>query len=366
MNLEKQFEGVRDFRVAGRCLHKLSDVLLLVLCGILADCSDFSEIYDYGKDKEDFFRRDLGLELANGIPSEDTLWRVMRHLKSSGLEKVLLSCCRELVRDLSGKQLCIDGKELRGTVPAGGKHALVQQVSAWLEEGKLCFGQVAVEEKSNEITAIPALLDSIECKGAVVTIDAMGCRKEIVSRIVGKEAHYLIALKKNNSTLYEQVSEWLVERKAQLPGLVQFDKGHGRGEERSVYVCQELEFLEATREWDGLRSVVLVETRRLEKEKEQTSRRFYISSLWGKAPEAYAALVRGHWAIENGLHWQLDVSFGEDGSQVKKDQGPENFSIARKLALFLLSKNEVKMSIKRKRKKAAREDEFLLHILKNT
>lgn len=124
MKLEKHFTGMQDFRVEGRCLHKLQDILVLVVCGVLADCSDFSQIHDYGVDKEDFLREQIGLELANSIPSEDTLWRVMRHLKSSELEKALLSCCREVVSDLQGRQLCLDGKEIRGTVPAGKKHAL--------------------------------------------------------------------------------------------------------------------------------------------------------------------------------------------------------------------------------------------------
>ena len=188
MNLQKHFEEIADFRVKGRCLHRLCDILVLVLCGIIADCSDYEEIVDYGRDKEDFLRHELGLELAHGIPSEDTLWRVLRHLKPAELEKSMRYCCQELVGQLQGRHLCIDGKELRGTVPTGQKHADLQLVSLWLEEEKLCFGQVAVEEKSNEITAIPALLELVDCQGSIISLDAMGCQKDIVEKLVESQA----------------------------------------------------------------------------------------------------------------------------------------------------------------------------------
>lgn len=188
-------------------MHLLSDILILVLCGVIADCSDFEEIEDYGQDKKEFLREELGLKFPNGIPSEDTLGRVFRYLKSSELERSLQSCSKEIMNSLAGKHLSIDGKELRGTIPAGKKHALVQQVSVWLSEESLSFAQLSVEAKSNEITAIPALLDMIDCKDSIITIDAIACQKEIVAKIVEKEADYLIGLKKNQSSLYEQVSE---------------------------------------------------------------------------------------------------------------------------------------------------------------
>jgi len=363
--LARHFAVLRDFRVEGRCLHSLSDILVLVLCGVIADCDDFAQIVDYGTDNEHFLRQELGLNLSNGIPSEDTLWRVMRRLKPEALQECLQACYLDMGISLAGKHLCIDGKELRGTVPSGKKHALVQLVSVWVAAEGLSFGQLAVGAKSNEITAIPALLELVDCPGATITIDAIGCQKTIAQKIVDQQADYIIGLKQNQGELYEQVSQWLTKQKPALPCYREWDKDHGRGERRSVYVCQDLALLEATQQWAGLQSVVMVETTRWVKESEQTSTRFYISSLGGKEPEVYAGFIRGHWGIENKLHWHLDVSFGEDASQLRKDNGPQNMSAIRKLALFIIGKDNSKMSIKRKRKKAARNNHFMLSLFKN-
>jgi len=366
MNLQRHFAEVEDYRVQGRCLHLLSDILILILCGVLADCSDYEEIVDYGKDKEDFLRNELGLKLTNGIPSEDTLWRVMRYLKPKELEKSMLSCCRQLLTSLAGKHICLDGKELRGTVPAGGKHALIQLLNVWIREDKLSFSQQQIGQKSNEITAIPALLDSFDFTGSLISIDAMGCQKQIAEKIIDSQADYLLALKQNQDSLYEQVDDYFTKHKAQIPAFEQRDKAHGRAELRRVYVSQELAFLDALEPWPSCKSIVLVESIRIDKKDQKSSIRYYISSLTEKKAQTYAEYVRGHWAIENGLHWQLDITFGEDQSQIGKDNGPQNMSIFRKLCLHLLSKEESKMSLKRKRKKAARDDNFLLTLLNLT
>jgi predicted transposase YbfD/YdcC len=367
MNLKKHFENIKDNRVQGRCLHKLYDILVLVLCATLADCSDYAEMVDYGRDRIGFLRRDIGLELANGIPSEDTLWRVFRRLKPGELEKSMRSCCMELVGHLAERHLRIDGKELRGTIPAGGKHADLQLVSLWLEEGKLCLGQVAVGEKSNEITAIPALLDMVDCRGSVVTIDAMGCQKDIVAKITESEADYLIALKSNQKGLFGQVEDWFTKHSVHFPCHKTIEKGHGRIEKRTVYVCENLSMLEATGEWANLNSIVMVVGERETTAGNPSKRcaRYYISSLKGVPPGRYGELARGHWGVENGLHWHLDVTFGEDESRVAKGNGQENLTVIRKLALHLLSKEESRISIKRKRKKAARDNAFMLKVLEN-
>jgi predicted transposase YbfD/YdcC len=364
LDLHQHFAELVDYRVAGRCLHGLSDILLLILCGVIADCDDFAQIHDYGKDQEAFLKQELGLDLKNGIPSEDTLWRAMRWLKPEALQQCLQACYRAIGISLQGKHLCIDGKELRGTVPAGKKHALVQLVSVWVAAESLSFGQLAVETKSNEITAIPALLELLDCAGATITMDAIGCQKDIAEKIIARQADYIIGLKQNQGQLYEQVSQWLEKQKPALPCYEQWDKDHGRGERRKVYVCQQLDLLEATQEWEKLQSVVMVETVRIGKDQPQTSTRYYISSLKDKAPQAYAGLIRGHWQIENKLHWQLDMSFGEDACQLKKDNAPQNMSAMRKLALFIMGKDNSISSIKRKRKKAARDNNFLVKLFK--
>ena len=234
MNLQRHFEDIADFRVQGRCLHALSDVLIIVLLGTLADCQDFPEIEDYARDKEGFLRTELGLLLLSGIPSQDTLRRVVRLLKPSELEKSLRSACRDMLGSVAEPHIRIDGKEMRGTIPAGRKHAAVQVVSAWLSEESISFGQVQIAEKSNEITAIPRLLDELDCAGSVVTIDAIGCQKAIVEKIVAQKADYLVALKENQGTLFEQVSDYLAKNKACLPHATQRNKEHHRGELRTV------------------------------------------------------------------------------------------------------------------------------------
>lgn len=234
LDLQRHFGDLPDYRVEGRCLHRLSDILILLLCGVLADCDDFAQVADYGRDNEAFLRRELGLALPHGIPSEDTLWRAMRYLKPGPLQRCLQACYRDIGITLAGKHLCLDGKEQRGTVPAGKKHALVQLVSLWVAEDRVSFGQLAVEAKSNGITAIPALLELVEFPGATITIDAIGCQAAIAEKIVDRGADYIIGLKKNQGELYEQVSEWLLKQKPALPFHQEWDRDHGRGESRRV------------------------------------------------------------------------------------------------------------------------------------
>ena len=203
MDISSYFSLVSDFRVVGRCSHLLSDILGLVLVGVLADCDDFSEIFDYGTQNISFLRSDLGFTFANGIPSEDTLERVFKYLKTNELEKCYAAFLGDL--SLANKHICIDGKELRSTIPAGHKHALVRLVNAWVVESGFSFGQYQVGEKTNEIVAIPALLSQLDCKNAVVSIDAIACQRNIVSQIREQEADYVISLKRNQGELHQHL-----------------------------------------------------------------------------------------------------------------------------------------------------------------
>lgn len=365
MELTKHFEKVTDFRVKGRCLHELVEILVLILLGTLCDCDDFLEIRDWGKDKIDFLRTDLGLSYTNGIPSEDTLERVLKHLLPSELEKSMRSCALDIMGHLSGKQFCVDGKEHRGTIPSGQKHALIRTVSVWIAEEKLCFGQKQIDTKSNEKVAIPALLETLDIKGGILTIDAIACHQNIVNLIVEKGADYLIALKKNQGVLFEQVHDRMMNIKPQLPYYEQINKEHGRVEKRRVYILQNLELLEATKDWAKLCTIVMIESTRITKQKESFETRFYISSLADKQPQRYLDVSRQHWSVENDLHWHLDLTFNEDSSRIRTGNAPQNMNIVRKLALFILNKNQDKMSLKRKRKKAARDNEFLINLLSN-
>lgn len=364
MELTKHFETVNDFRVKGRCLHDLVDILVLILVGTLADCDDFTEISDYGKDKISFLRTELGLKFDNGIPSEDTLDRVMRHLKPTEIENCMRSCTHDILKTLSKKHLCIDGKEHRGTIPEGSKHALIRTVSVWLVEEKLSFGQSQIATKTNEKTAIPLLLDTLDLKGSIITIDAIACQQNIVKKIIDNKADYLIALKKNQGNLFQQVHDRMLSIKQQLPYYHHINKEHGRVEQRKVYIYQQLSLLEECQQWENLTTLVMVESTRITNLKTTIEHRFYISSLADKDPKIYYKLVRDHWSIENQLHWQLDLTFREDDSRIRKDHAPLNMNIIRKLALFLLSKDPDKISMKRKRKKASRDNLYLFDILK--
>jgi predicted transposase YbfD/YdcC len=360
MQIPTYFAKVQDFRVQGRCQHQLGDILGLILCGTLADCDDFSEIEDYGNDNIDFLKEELGFEFFNGIPSEDTMDRVLRYLASNEIEASFRACLQDI--SLAGEHLRIDGKELRGTIPSGKKHALVQMVNVWVDELGLSFGQYQVDAKSNEIVAIPKLLDAVDCQGSVVTIDAIGAQKAIVEKIRSKEADYVIALKANQGGLYEQVADFMEKQQRDLPVHKSIDKGHGRGEERNVYVAQDITLVDEAEQWKDLRSLAMVERVRHTKKGIQRKVQYYISSLEPTA-EQMAHYVREHWAIENKLHWQLDFTFGEDDSRVRKNNGPANLHSVRKWALHLLKKDPQKISIKRKRKKAARSGEYLKQIL---
>ena len=359
--MRSYFTKVQDFRVQGRCLHYLWDILGLVLCGVLSDCNDFVEIRDYGKDNIEFLKKELGFDLPHGIPSEDTLERIFKHLNPTELEKAY----NELLSDISlkNKQISIDGKELRSCIPKGKKHSLVQMVNVWVSDYQLSFGQKKVEEKSNEITAIPKLLDKLDCKDSIISIDAIACQKEIVAKIVDKQADYVIALKKNQKVLYQQAEQELLRQKSQLPYYVSRDLGHGRAEKRTIYVLENLSFIDSLEEWENVNSIILVERLTQRDGKEIRNNSLFISSLKENSPEKIGKYIRNHWSIENQLHWHLDVTFGEDNSRIRKENAIVNLHLIRKWSLALLKKNDQKISIKRKRKKAARSNHFLKDIL---
>ncbi|MEJ7667104.1 MAG: ISAs1 family transposase [Hymenobacter sp.] len=361
MDFFASFAQLTDPRVQGRCLHTLVDILALLLCGTLAGCDDLPEIRDYGHARLAFLRTELGLGFANGIPSDDTLERMLNILNPKELEQSLRACAGAL----AGRQLCIDGKEHRATTPAGRRHAAVRTVSVWLADAGLSFGQAQIGGKTNEKTAIPALLDALDVAGSIVTIDAIACQPSIVERVMAAGADYVIALKKNAKTLFEQAHDHLLARRDHLPKHRSRDMEHRRGEGRTVTICQDLSWLEATADWPGLRTLVLVETERHTALGVTHSQRFYISSLTDTDPAVYARLIRGHWAIENNLHWQLDLTFREDQCRLRKGNAALNANILRKTALYLLGQDPTKISYKRKRKRAAYDNEYLTKLLRN-
>lgn len=292
MDVAELFFEIDDPRQEGKCFLQLTDILMIVLCGYLADGEGFEEIHDYACDKQDV----LGefLDLPCGIPSHDTLNRVFRRLEPTQLETLLTNWGKEIVGLLTQKQLIIDGKQLRGTVEAGHKQATVQIVSVWAEKERLCLAQSQIGNKTNEIKAIPALLKSLDMTGSVVTIDAIACQKTITELIIDQKADYLIGLKANQDGLYQQVVDWFARVKPTLQADVSRDLGHGRAEKRTVWVSENLTLIDAATGWRGLKSVVCVASSRWLNDKEYYINRFYISSLAGCSAAQMGQYIRRH------------------------------------------------------------------------
>lgn len=362
MNWQTFFQNVPDFRI-NRCKrHNLLDILVIALCAVVCGADDFEEIEAYGKQKEAF----LGtfLELPNGIPSHDTFNRVFKFLDKKAFGNCLYRWSKEILTDLAVHlpQLCLDGKVQRATARRGRKKSGLCVVSAWVSEHNLVLGQERVDAKSNEKTAIPQLLGGLDLKGSLVSIDAIACQLSNADLIVGQQGHYLLALKKNNKGIHEQVSERMQAKKASLPQAEHVDFGSGRIERRRCYVEKDLTLYDGLAGWEHLRSIVMVEASRQIGEKTSTETRYYLSDL-ALAPDAFNGLVRSHWGIENSLHWVLDVVFLEDRQRVRSGNAPDNMSTIRKLAMQMLDQMEDKQSTKNKRKMAGWNDEYLLQIL---
>jgi predicted transposase YbfD/YdcC len=361
------FAALPDPRRKRRRLHNLLDLLAIAIGAIVAGCDDWVEVAAYGRKKQDWLK--TFLPLPNGIPSHDTFGRVFSRLDPHAFRRCFTRWVEAVQTATGGKLVASDGKTLRHSFDtAAGKSAL-HLVSAWAGQNYLILGQRAVDGKSNEITAIPELLALLDLKGAVVTLDALGCQKEIVSAIRDQGADYVITVKGNQGTLYHDLSDFFIDCLgndfAGVPHRYQrrVEQGHGRHEARHYYVVEVPQALRTREQWRDLRSVGMVYAERQVGQGEIGGEaRFFISSLRPEV-KAFARAVRGHWGIENGLHWVLDVAFGEDQSRVRKDHGPENLAWLRRVAVSLLRNEPTKASIKCKRKMAGWDDEYLLSIL---
>jgi predicted transposase YbfD/YdcC len=368
--LFEKFKQIEDPRREHLKFHSLFDILVISVCATICGAEHWTEMEEFGEEKQEWFATFLSLE--NGIPSHDTFQRVFILLDNIELKKVFIEWVSEVVSVSGGVLVNIDGKNLCGSrEPVKGKRAL-NMVSAWVSEQSMVMGQLKCEEKSNEITAIPELLKILDLEGCVVSIDAIGCQKEIVKQIVEKGADYVIAVKENQGTLHWNVKEYLDWGEKTGFENIKFDyyqteieKDHGRIEQRRCWVTEEIEWLKEKEEWQGLRSIVMVEAEREVIGKEKTvERRYFISSLEAKA-ETHLKAVRGHWAIENQLHWCLDIGFREDDCRVREAKSAENLATLRHISLNLLKQEtSCKLGIKSKRKKAGWSNNYLLKVLK--
>jgi predicted transposase YbfD/YdcC len=363
-SIKKHFRRLRDPRVVGRTRHLLIDIVVMAVCAVIADCDDWSDIAQFAQEREKWFRRFL--ELPAGIPTHDTFERVFMALDG----RVFQCCCVDWLRAVAGllrlDHLAIDGKTLRGSASAnlGPLHV----VSAWATQANLSLGQVAVDKKSNEITAIPQLLELLDLTGVLVTIDAMGCQKEIAKKIVARGGDYLLAVKGNQEHLLADIQATVEQAlEGQLrPGVVvqhtTREEGHGRQEERSYVIIHHVEGLRDRAEWPDATTVGMCRRDRTVAGVQSSEVHYFIGSRRMGA-RRYAKALRQHWGIENNLHWQLDVSFGEDNSRIVDRDRAESFGLLRKIALSLLKQNPTKKSIARKRKAAALNTDFLEEIL---
>jgi len=376
-NLVEALRAVPDPRRQCQNLrHLLVDVLAIGFCGVLCGGEDFVEMQEFGQAKEDFFRRFL--ELPNGIPSHDTFRRIFQAVCPQALQGALIQWLQDL-RQTAGapadqdEVVAIDGKALRGTSDRARGLGAVHLVSAWATANGLTLGQIAVDAKSNEITAIPQLVELLDLRDCIVTIDAAGCQKDIAAKIVAQDADYVLAVKDNQPTLHTQVADYFLEQFEgdNADGKVrrhrQVEQGHGRTETRETFVAPAPQALLASGVWAGLASIILVVRQCVAHASGEASDdvRYYISSLPARA-KRLAGAVRRHWGIENSLHWVLDVAFNEDRLRLRDRNAIANVALLNRLAVSVLRNDKtVKAGVKCKRKRAGWDDDYLLHLLLN-
>lgn len=362
------FGTLTDPRLDRSKRHTLLDILVLALCATLGGANGWADIERFGQAKRKFFRQFL--ELPHGIPSHDTFGRVFARLDPAALLAAIRNWLATLRTAVEQELVAIDGKTLRGSFDTAAGRQPLQLVSAWATEARLVLGQVAVASDSNEITAVPLLLELLDLKGCIVTLDALNCQQDIVAKIRDQEADYVVTLKGNQGTLYEDVAAFFGDcLETNFAGVPHrhcqtVEHAHGRHEVRDYYVVAAPEAPCRRHGWRDLRSLGLVCSRRQVGEaEEELEARFFISSLPPKV-RLFARAVRGHWGIENRLHWSLDVTFGEDQSRVRKDHGPTNLGMLRRLALSILQQDtSAKDSLRGRRLRAGWDEERLLKIL---
>lgn len=363
------FETLTDPRIERSKEHLLIDIVAIAILAVISGADGWGAIELYGKTKYEWLKGFL--ELPNGIPSHDTFSRVFARLEPKQFQECFLSWVNSITKKLELEVIAIDGKTMKQSYDRNHSQKPLHIVSAWSSSHQLVLGQKKVNNKSNEVTAIPALLEMLEIAGSIITIDALGCQKEIAALIIKKKGDYLLALKGNQKLLHKDVKDWFeLARKEKFAGrehsyYQQIEGGHHRVEKRQIWTVavSELPSLHNQSLWTGLKTVVMVVSERRLWNKTTTEVRFYLSSLASNA-EKISQAIRSHWGIENSLHWTLDVTFSEDKSRIRKDHSPENFALLRRLAVNLLKQEKgFKGSLKMKRYLAGMDNNYLVQIL---
>lgn len=368
--LDEYFGELPDPRVERTRQHKLIDIIGIALCAVICGADNWVEVAEFGQIREGWLRQFL--ELPNGIPSHDTFGRVFARLDADAFRQRFIQWVRDVHTLTKGQVVAIDGKTVRRSGDKAAGTAAIHLVSAWASANQLVLGQVKVEGKSNEITAIPELLNMLVLRGCVVTLDAMGCQKKIVQTIRERQADYVLRVKENQGQLYQDIAEWFTY--AEQVRFQDMDhshkqtvnKDHGRVEVRDCWVVSDpvaFEYLRHYGGWSDLHSIAKVVRQRRQGGTTSIEIAYYISSL-GNDAELVLACARAHWAIENSLHWVLDVTFREDDNRYRTGDGAQNMALLRKLAINLLRQDKsVKIGAQGKRLRAALDPNYLLHLL---
>lgn len=350
-------------------LHRLIDIIAITVCAVICRCETWDEISEFGEMKKTWFQKFL--ELPNGIPSHDTFRRVFMLLDPKEFNRCFCDWTQSISLQLNGDIIPVDGKAVRGSFDKSlGKRA-IHMVSAWSSLNGIVLSQEKVSDKSNEITAIPEVLKSLNIEGAVITLDAMGCQKDIASQIIKQKGNYVMGLKGNHKGVNQRVEE--VFKKGLETNFMNMEydyfqetsHGHGRSEERNYFLLKDVSFFKSSKEWSGLKSVGMVEAIINRDNKVTYERRYYLTSLKGTA-ERFGECCRTHWQIENNLHWTLDVNFSDDEDRKRTKNSATNFSMIKRAALNILKRDSSKGTMKTKRLRATLSEEYLENLLFNS
>jgi len=359
------FKELRDPRQCGKVTYPLDEVLLLCLLGVLAGAECFTEIALFGTKKLALLRRFRPFK--DGTPAHDHLGDILATLDAEQFQSCFVAWVAA-VAGVPAEVIAIDGKTVRRSGQKTGAKAAIHMVSAFAARQRLVLGQVKVAEKSNEIVAIPKLLDMVAIEGAIVTIDAMGCQRDIARKVINKKADYVLALKGNQGSLRDDVERFATEQKAKgfadtkISQDTTVDGDHGRIETRTTTVIHDVKWLQKRHDWPGLKGVAMVESSREISGKVERETRYYIISMV-MAAALLGPVIRSHWAIENSLHWVMDMVFRDDESRVRTDHAPANFTTIKHMALNLLRRPPGKQSLRGRRKAASWDDDFLASLL---
>jgi predicted transposase YbfD/YdcC len=365
-DLITHFSPLPDHRIERNKCHALIDIIVLAICAVASGSDGWEAIEDFGKEKLEWLRQYI--PLANGVPSHDCIAYVLCRLSPQKFRDCFMNWTQAVTEYTGGEIIAVDGKTAKGSRDRKNQRNPLHMVSAWACENRLVLGQEATDEKSNEITAIPKLLELLALKGCIVTLDAMGCQRAIAEQIIDQGGDYVLGLKGNQGNLHEAVEDFFTTASAHhFIGVAhdfteEVDKDHGRLEVRRYWITDDLRTLPDPQNWQGLRSIGMVERECRQGDTQTFERRYFINSIAAEA-KTFAQAVRGHWGVENRLHWRLDVIFGEDTNRIRRGNGPAIMTTLRHLCLNLFDRESSSLSLAKKRRKAAWNDEYRAKVI---